>query len=290
MQRGEKNLKDSQDTLKDNNLASISTQVFGISLGSYKKANKLITALYMVTDIIDDREPIRVKLRTLGGDILSDMYSLSAFSSSSGAVRLGSKVSEVIAFLDIATTMNIISQMNVNILKKEFSILQKYVEESIQNSHPARNEFDLANFLKEELITPNIIPQKNSTRVKRIRSTRIGVQRGGTLMKALSDKASTLSDMESIYSGIVLNNSKDERRKEILEIITNNKDETDMFGGSTITDIRNKSKGHLSEMSEKTLQRELVAMVKDNVLEKTGSKRWSRYSLPKSIPNQPSQV
>ncbi|MCR4330406.1 MAG: hypothetical protein NUV49_00790, partial [Patescibacteria group bacterium] len=32
-------------------------------------------------------------------------------------------------------------------------------------------------------------------------------------------------------------------------------------------------------LSEKTIQRELIALVKSNVLKKEGEKRWSRYSL-----------
>ena len=39
----------------------------------YIKTNKLITALYMVTDTIEKEEPIRLKLRTLGVEILSDI-------------------------------------------------------------------------------------------------------------------------------------------------------------------------------------------------------------------------
>jgi hypothetical protein len=52
-----------------------------------------------------------------------------------------------------------------------------------------------------------------------------------------------------------------------------------------ITDIRTKSNGHPDQFSaivscgEKTLQRELVSMVKDGVLKKLGEKRWSRYML-----------
>jgi hypothetical protein len=35
----------------------------------------------------------------------------------------------------------------------------------------------------------------------------------------------------------------------------------------------------LISCSEKTLQRELVSMVKNGVLDKMGEKRWSRYFL-----------
>ena len=40
-----------------------------------------------------------------------------------------------------------------------------------------------------------------------------------------------------------------------------------------------KSKGQA--IGEKTLQRELISMVKDNLLYRTGSKRWSKYFVKK---------
>ena len=56
-------------------------------------------------------------------------------------------------------------------------------------------------------------------------------------------------------------------------------------GSATIKDIKDRAKampeqaGLLVSCSEKTLQRELVSMVKDDVLNKTGEKRWSRYFM-----------
>src|SRR3972149_6868328 len=83
----------------------------GVRWMSYTKTNKLITALYIVTDIMDKDEPFRNKLRTLGTGILSDMYVYPA--SACG------KISELMSFLDIASVVNIISEMNCNILRKE---------------------------------------------------------------------------------------------------------------------------------------------------------------------------
>jgi len=72
----EKNLKDSQKN-SEKDTSFIPTrygQTGAFHLGSYTKTHKLITALYMVTDIIDKDEPLRNKLRTLGTGIISDMH------------------------------------------------------------------------------------------------------------------------------------------------------------------------------------------------------------------------
>ena len=118
---GNKNLKDS---LIDHNL-SVKDISFSIS---YTKTHKLITALYMVTDIIDKDEPIKNKLRTLGADIISDMHAVPA-----GAL---SKIAETVSFLNIASAMNFISGNELRYLKKELLELRGSIQEHL-NMKPA---------------------------------------------------------------------------------------------------------------------------------------------------------
>ena len=66
---------------------------------------------------------------------------------------------------------------------------------------------------------------------------------------------------------------KKQRRETIIKIIKNSPN------GISIKDIILAVRNLGEEIGEKTLQRELVSMVKDNVLKKTGEKRWSSYSL-----------
>src|SRR3989344_5554841 len=63
---------------------------------SYSKTNKLVTALYMVTDIMDTNEPIKNKLRTLGIEILSDL----SMSNMSKVTFDITKIEQVVSFLD----------------------------------------------------------------------------------------------------------------------------------------------------------------------------------------------
>src|SRR3989338_4038819 len=112
----EKNIKDSNTDIS----ISVKDMYFSVS---YTKTHKLITALYMVTDIIDKEEPIRSKLINLGTQIVSDMHSVPA--------EAGGKIAETVSFLNIASAMNFISEMNCNILKKEFLELKASIQESV---------------------------------------------------------------------------------------------------------------------------------------------------------------
>ncbi len=245
---------------------------------SYIKTNKLITALYMVTDIIDKDEPLRNKLRTLGAEIISDIHSIPA--------NAYSRITQIISFLDIAAAINIVSEMNSNILRKEFNQLIHSIKEDTNKVETLQGQMDLSEIFSREALKETSfgheIKDKNNS-IGHQTPTRIGVQKGSTLMKALSEKTQFMS--LNISSGSVSIQSpkknnfeelKQKRREEILAVIK----ATGMQ--ATIKDIREKiNNGRKSEdtFSEKTLQRELMSMIKDNVLQKAGEKRWSRYFL-----------
>ncbi|MFA6520215.1 MAG: hypothetical protein WCT44_01255 [Candidatus Paceibacterota bacterium] len=247
---------------------------------SYTKTNKLITALYMVTDIIDKDEPLRNKLRTLGTNIISDI--------NTNPVCACDKISEIMSFLDIASAINIISEMNCNILRKEFLELDQSIKQSTDKVEVLNRQINLSEFFKGELPARNTfsqpvqfkghdksLPERPFSRagIGHKGHTRLGVQKGSTLLKALSD--TKLSPLRAGDFDIL----KKHRREDIINIIK-------LTGGSaTIKDIKDKVQsvpnqaGSLVSCGEKTLQRELVSMVHDGVLNKTGEKRWSRYFL-----------
>lgn len=269
-----KNIKDSSNSSNTNYQISAQKMSSFDSLKdikiSYTKTNKLVTAMYMVTDIMDKSEPIRNKLRTLSIEILSDIDSENRF-------ILSKKVAIVLELLDMSLTLNMISIMNKNILSREFLDLKKAL------LTPKQNEFSLEGFLVEEDQFPinnikEINTQNNSLIYKghhkgHIKSTNLGVQKGSTLMKAISDKTFTIQHSDSFDM------LKKERRFEIVKIIKNIKDTNPKAGGATIKDIKEAKNPVLKSCSEKTLQRELISMVKDHVLNKIGEKRWSKYSL-----------
>ena len=101
-----KDIKDSEkDSQKDTICIPAPYEAEGFHSGSYTKTNKLITALYMVTDTIDKEEPIRLKLRTLGIEILSDSASLQKRVLS----NLNEKINTVLSFLNIASDVGMFS-------------------------------------------------------------------------------------------------------------------------------------------------------------------------------------
>ena len=223
---------------------------------SYTKTNKLITALYMVTDTMEKDEPLRLKLRTLGVEILSDI-------NLSKTVFNTVKTEQILSFLNIAFDIRMISEMNYNILLKEFTELKQSIQDYTKQKHSWLEEF-MKTPASESLAFSTEKARPSLTFPKG--QTRLGVQRGSTLMNALQNVHYKKNDFDVL---------KNKRREEIITIIKEKK--LSGIDGTTIKDImlaiRNLGEG----WGEKTLQRELVSMVKDSVLYKTGEKRWSKY-------------
>ena len=242
------------DNLKDPERMSLTSYGAGttnMSVIPYAKTDKLITALYMVTDIMDKDEPLRNKLRTLGAGIISDMHATPG--------NALNKISETLSFLDIALAINLISEMNFAILRKEFLGLKKSIEEKHRTPVALSELFAEV----EDPILPLSPAKGGSASGGKGQKTRIGVQRGGTLLHALQN----VSDKP--------NEHRNQRKENIKGVLK------DKAEGMSIKDIGEVLKSKGQAIGEKTLQRELISMVKDNLLYRTGSKRWSKYFVKK---------
>jgi hypothetical protein len=241
---------------------------------------------------MEKEEPMRLKLRTLGIEILSDI-------NLSKTVFDIEKITAILSFLNIASDIRMISEMNCNILRKEFTELKESIQQFTTQNNLWFEEFISKSPLLDEegagggnsRSTTSSFGHSSSTKRRELNSkghsisskghpTRIGVQKGSTLMNALSKVEGRNEhapyEAESFRSGFGILKSK--RREEIIAIIKNKKN-TSGIDGASITDIKNGAKGTLVSCGEKTLQRELISMVKDNVLKKTGAKRWSQYFI-----------
>ena len=295
MEREGENLKDIKDNslnLKDNSISI-----------SYNKAHKLITALYMVTDILEKEEPLRSKLRSLGLEILTDISGVKDNYNSQKITVLPGNIDLILSYLNIANTVGIISSMNSSILAGEFSRLKQAILESNIFLKPYGGEASLSDFLQSpspdsswrgeegrglregQVYNMSFNPNSGRIRHEGIDSgTRIGIQKGSTLMQALSDKmlpkvspVSPLPKHREEFDAL-----KKERKDEIILIIKTKNLEQSSKGqalGVTITDIKGMAKNSLKDTSEKTLQRELTSLIEDGVLYKEGAKRWSKYFI-----------
>lgn len=256
-----------------------------------KKSERLVTALYLVTDFVDGHEPIKNRLRNSSVVLLSSMNALaqhdvkdkfSLFSSSLASVT------EIMSLLHVAMTTGMISDMNGTLLVDGFRVLQMilekkqpiitedmlYVEaeESLYENTPTHPGIVRTSY---DAITPrtrDVVKDRRDTDEAR---------KGAIHAGALPAREPSLETKPSLHTVLIqhatrqgqgLSSSfqtrKQSRKDQILALFVKGVD-------VSIKDITARIKG----CSEKTIQRELNALVYDNKIERIGEKRWSRYVL-----------
>ncbi len=245
-----------------------------MSVSVYRsRANKLVTALYMVTDCMDTDDALKGKLRLLGVEILSDTYKLPTLSPTEKSTHISvslERIHELLSFVNIACTIGYISEMNSAILYREFNTLLAELQSYQKDTHFA---FTLNNamFTVEKPVTKDF-PIQEPIKDKH--------QDIGHIIKrtyAQQTQTSRITSPLSLIKGLNKNSfsiiDKEERSQKIVSLIKDKKDMVGNQGGLSIKDISIA----FTDCSEKTIQRELNSLVSKGAIKKTGSKRWSRY-------------
>jgi hypothetical protein len=302
-----------------------------------KKSEKLVTALYLVTDLVADTEPIKHSLRKNAVALLSSMNTLSQLEVRDRILELKlslKSVTEILSLLHVAVTAGLVSQMNGELLIEGYRSLQLVLEKK----HPLFSRDMLLVEDEEELdsvsvhgvaitgtsydaFTPLSLARLHESKHE-LRRTQESLRQSQLINRLERDKRQTdknqphikdtkepqvsaktqeeikdtplrqkyvytqdgqvfpskdMSTHEVLMEHAVRTTpqvsssfqmKKMSRREQILSLFVKGVD-------VSIKDIATRVKG----CSEKTIQRELNNLVLDNIVERVGEKRWSRYVL-----------
>lgn len=243
------------------------------------KTEKLVTALYMVTDCMETDDALKNKLRLLGVELLSDMYKLISLSPIDRHIQIPISlihINEVLSFIEIAHTIGFISEMNTIILKKEFKDLSTQLE--FYRAKDKHFTFTLDEKMFEMPEEESVLNRNRDFNYKG--QEYIKDNDKGQLNKRTSSNTMSFikRDSQGQYQSKKINSfhsnqeEREERKNKILSLI---KDSVSGQSGASIKDISLA----FTDCSEKTIQRELNALVLGGKLTKIGSKRWSRYQI-----------
>lgn len=251
------NNQNNKESLKISNLSIFKDNTYSIYL--YKKTERLVSAIYLITTLISDKEPIYWQLRDSSLNLLSDSLTVSDKNLSNRSSFLRSFIShslKLLSLLEISYLAKFISEMNFNILKYEFELLIKTVE-SQESISVEKGLFFPENFFEifNETNTENDLSLDTNNK--------FSFSKGHNNM---SDR--TMSDKQKVVNKVNLVAEHSIRRDIILGLLKKNNE-------LSIKDFSNAIKG----CSEKTIQRELATLVSKGHIKKEGEKRWSRYSL-----------
>jgi DNA-binding transcriptional ArsR family regulator len=286
-----------------------------------KKSERLVTALYLVTDLMNDNEPIKHGLRKNAVALLSSMNALAQLDVKDRVIEFKMSlkaVTEIISLLHVSVTTGIVSEMNGQLLMDGFRSLQLVLEkkqpiftkemlsvddDELDNGHGFSSAVSSTSY---DVMTPLSLARlhDNNQDLRRSEESRKQAQivarleareRKGQSVASpfVMDKKNESAPQETVlkkteekitpsaHSMIMEHKVKVEpalassfqmrktgRREQILALFVKGVD-------VSIKDIAARIRG----CSEKTIQRELNALLYDNVIERIGEKRWSRYVL-----------
>jgi DNA-binding HxlR family transcriptional regulator len=241
-------------------MGSSKANLFGHNFSArqaYKRTERIVAALYLLTKNVPYTEPIREAIRSKGHELIHEALSLkSSFGSRDSMVvfSVASIIRELISLSRMLFIGGYISRNNAEILTKALDDLAQFVlaaggssvsEDTLFSSNdfsPIRSELranqdELSSSAREGDVRLNILDSK--IRAKKVTKKAV---------------ARTIA--------------REDRRTLVLDTLRRG-------GKLGIKDISIQVVG----FSEKTVQRELINLVNEGIIRKEGEKRWSKYSL-----------
>ncbi len=236
---------------------------------AYKKTERLIMATYMVTDILSDSDPLKNHVRESALGLLSATIALKDDSGGQRAVdMIHEGVMRVVSLLDVAYVTGRISEMNASVLKREFRALVESVRSSVEKKRTSTDGSSFSpSFFEVELPSRESGSRSMSEDLSAGSSSISGTVSGSETDEHRPDR-SPVKRSRGRSSGYIGNVAKNERRAAIFNLLREKKE-------ITVTDLA----AVVTDCSQKTLQRELLQLVEEGILNKEGERRWSRYSL-----------
>lgn len=255
------------------------------------RSQKIVTAVYMLTDFLDQHDPMRLLMRENATHIMRDLFSLIHSPKASRVSELSAVVNSLFAqdsYLSVVYDNGFISDMNYNVVSSEVNRLQNDVKSQITKSLPydkkKNNNVSIRDFsfgdsffgetkrqvstkapsVKSELV----IKDKNEPDVN-VKKTSIQSPVFVT-KKVLTREALKETYAKSVKQKIApkASTAKEQRKENILKILKQKRN-------ASINDIC----ALFKDCSSKTIQRDLSDLIESGMVIKEGSRRWSTYNL-----------
>lgn len=274
-----------------------------------KKTEKIVTAIYLISQFLKDNENLKKDIRDEANQLLKNV-SLIAYQKDLNDIFVFYKnsldnVSILISFLTVAKDANLISKMNTEIVIDGLRILENIL---------IKKQFNLAKenlYINEEEDLMNLIKEKENLKINLNTSFDVLTERnkntededakiykkektvsvGNTVYKgqyseSIKDTNNNLNPNEDKTSTIRYSPKDIKTKKDNFSKKPKNQDRKEnrreqilaLFAKGTEVSINDISKKIIG-CSVKTIQRELNDLLEEKKILRIGEKRWSKYIL-----------
>jgi hypothetical protein len=271
MNQVQKNIDKSESYIRQNEVAN----PFGQNVSSallYKKIERIVVATTYILAQIKDNQTLRDEVQAVNSQLLKDAIVLKDGFRTSGQKKTSGLLGTLrmlMTYTDILRASGYISDSNLELLKAACGRVVTFVQSSEQS--PLAE----AQVLSEDLLgkgqehVREISVEQAVERVVRSvpHAEIVSIPRSSHSPAESKQKQGTVSTVKAPVKQVYTPKGNDERRGALLAVI-------DSRGAVTIRDLVSVVPG----ISEKTIQRELQAMIVDGLLKKEGDRRWTTYS------------
>ncbi len=242
-----------------------------------RKTEKIVTALYLITDVMGEDLPLTQSIRSESLDLLNACYRF--LSSSIGMnphemSRIAIRLEHVLSLVSIGKITHHISEMNAQVLSVELEKVIQVVtgeladirtkqatyngtkEGALVLTQPALPSRILSDMAFDEMIKN----RKRQNDIKTTLTTFINDTKKDPVLKTNQNDIPKIKTTHPV--------SLEKRKQKIIEVITSHKN-------ATMQDIQK----FVTDCSDKTLQRELVSLIGLGMIRKEGDKRWATYHI-----------
>ncbi len=210
----------------------------------YKKSERLAKAIHLIAPAFAES----VSLRNRIDAIAIGLVDAAILPSGAARMALSRELLALSSVLSIARTGGLLSPMNAELIAREAHILLQEVA-----------AYEEPRLFLDETPTLSSIAKKAFAREP------MQMQRPIAGKRHIPPKVGSLPAEKGIEN---ISDIQKDRREAVLSVIKNN-------GKASIKDISTLIRG----VSEKTIQRELLALIAAGIVLKQGERRWSTYSL-----------
>jgi len=253
------------------------------------RIQKITEAVYRVTELLQDKEPMKWVIREKSVSIFETLVSLknnNFLEKNSQLEKIENLIDQLSALLCLFSESKTISSVNFDIIRDEYVLAKSLISKQKQsqdfvklNLPPAQaslptGQTDLPAINKKK--TKNANGQSNghnNTNRHSIRQEK-PAYRSGRLVENNDDSIAKNNSIKPIKKKTKKagNTKSIIRKNKILDIVKNKKEVS--IGELSVM---------FKECSEKTIQRDLLEMVDRGILKKEGHKRWRKYMIVDSV-------
>jgi len=209
----------------------------------YKKAERLAKAIHLIAPAFAESVALRDRIDSIAVGLVD----AAILPPSAARVALSRELLTLSSVLAIARTSGLLSPMNADLMSRE------------------------AHYLLQEIASyeePRLALDDTQTLSEMSKSIRVDSTSQNTVSKQTAERKSFAIHKRHIKDTHMPAWRVKDRHEAILSVIKSK-------GTASIKDISHMVRG----VSEKTVQRELISLIEQGVVQKQGERRWSVYSL-----------